>query len=101
MDYCITVYHRVDRVLGFFFSRPNWDPPPPIPSPTGECVPSFGSEGGTHSLAGEGMGESEFGRGHRHWGTLSIYICTLFQYTLVFSLGHVGKFTGIVLLSGH
>jgi hypothetical protein len=27
--------HRVYRVLGFFFSRPNWDPPPP---PAIECV---------------------------------------------------------------
>ncbi len=23
--------HRVDRVLGFFSSRPNWDPQPPHP----------------------------------------------------------------------
>jgi hypothetical protein len=27
---------RVDRVLGFFSSRPYWDPPP---SPADECVP--------------------------------------------------------------
>ncbi len=33
--------------IGFFFSRPNWDPPP-TPSPAGECVPSpFGSWGDT------------------------------------------------------
>ncbi len=25
----VGVGHRVDRVLGFFSSRPNWDPPPP------------------------------------------------------------------------
>ncbi len=31
--------HRVDRVLGFFSSRPNWDPPF-TPSPAGECVPT-------------------------------------------------------------
>jgi hypothetical protein len=37
--------HRVDSVLGFFSSRPNWDPPP-TPSPAGECVPHpFGSGG--------------------------------------------------------
>jgi hypothetical protein len=48
--------HRVDRVLGFFSSRPNWDLPP-IPSPAGEYVPPFGSGGGeTHSLTGEGVG---------------------------------------------
>ncbi len=29
------VYHRVDRVLGFFSSRPNWDF---TPSPAGECA---------------------------------------------------------------
>jgi hypothetical protein len=29
--------HRVDRVLGFFSSRPNWDSP--APSTAGECVP--------------------------------------------------------------
>jgi hypothetical protein len=30
-------YHRVDRVLTFFSSRPNWDSP--SPSPAGECAP--------------------------------------------------------------
>jgi hypothetical protein len=39
--------------IGLFSSRPNWDSP--NPSPAGECVPPFGS-GGTHSLAGEGVG---------------------------------------------
>ncbi len=29
--------------------------------------------GGAHSLAGEGVGESQFGRGDRHCGTLGIY----------------------------
>jgi hypothetical protein len=40
-------HHRVDRVLGFFYSRPNWDSR--TPSPAGECVPpsfSSGGEGG-------------------------------------------------------
>ncbi len=44
---------RVDRVLGFF-SSPNWDSP--SPSPAGECVPPPLVPGGTHSLAGEGVG---------------------------------------------
>ena len=51
------VGHRknVDRVLGFFSSRPNWDSP--TPSPAGECVlPSFGTGGDTHSLRERGWG---------------------------------------------
>ncbi len=34
--------HRVDRVLGFFSSRPNCNPPPPTPSPAGERVSPLG-----------------------------------------------------------
>jgi hypothetical protein len=65
-DYAQT-HFQVDRV-GFSSSRLNWD----SPSPAGEYVPStFGSwEWGTHSLAGEGVGGSQFGRGNRHCGTL-------------------------------
>jgi hypothetical protein len=49
--------HRVYRVPGFLSSRPNWVPPPPLP--LGSVAPSpFGSEGETHSLAGEGVGRS-------------------------------------------
>jgi hypothetical protein len=47
--------HRIDRVLGFFSSRPNGDPL----TRRQVCVPPFGSgrEGGaTHLLAGEGEG---------------------------------------------
>ncbi len=50
--------YRVDKVLGFSLSRPNWDPLTRrrfFPSP-------FGSRG-THSLAGEGLWGSQFGRG--------------------------------------
>ncbi len=49
--------------------------PPPTSSPAGECVPPFGS-GGTHSLGGDGMGGSQFGRGDRLCSTLGIYVCT-------------------------
>jgi hypothetical protein len=48
---------RVDRVPGFLSSRQNWVPPPPhlqasvVPPPP----PPFGS-GGTHSIAGAGVG---------------------------------------------
>jgi hypothetical protein len=68
-----------DTVLCFFSSRPNWDP---TPSPAGEC-PSplwFGGGGAHSSLAVEGMGESQFGRGDRHCGTLGTYV--LFWLTL-------------------
>jgi hypothetical protein len=42
----ITVHHRVDRVLGFFSSRPNWDYPtphrrrvcPPLPLVPGDTL---------------------------------------------------------------
>ncbi len=36
--------HRIDRVLGFYFSRPNWDSP--APSPAGEVVPPLWFRGG-------------------------------------------------------
>ncbi len=67
--------HRVDRVLGFFSSRPNWDSTTPSPWP-GRCVPLpplWFREGGPHSLAGEVVG-SQFGRGERHYGTLGRYM---------------------------
>ena len=47
-------------MLGFFSGRPNWDP--------------IWFRGGTHSLAGERVGGSQFGRGDRHCGTLGIYV---------------------------
>ncbi len=68
--------HRVDRVLGFFSSRLNWDSP--TPSPAGECVPPpYGSREGTHLLAEKGKkgwGGSQFGQRDRHCGT---QICPL------------------------
>jgi hypothetical protein len=51
----VLLFCLLDRILGFFSSRPNWDPPPP-PSPSGQCVPSPFIPGGTRSLAGEGVG---------------------------------------------
>ncbi len=69
--------HRVDRVLGFFSSRPNWDSPTPSPWPSG-CFstpqPPLVPRGGPHSLAGEGGVGSQFGRGERHCGTLGVYV---------------------------
>jgi hypothetical protein len=45
----VPLYHRVDRMLGFFSSRTNWDSP--TPSPADECVPLpllLGGGGGVH-----------------------------------------------------
>jgi hypothetical protein len=54
-------YHRVGRVLGFFSSRRNWDSPTPFAA--GGCAPPlFGLGGRAHSLAREGLGESQFRR---------------------------------------
>ncbi len=65
LRFVVSIRHRADRALGLFSSRPNWDPP--TPSPTTECAspppPLWFRGGGTHSLAGEGVGESQFGRG--------------------------------------
>ncbi len=35
----IRLHHRIDRMLGFFSSRPNWDPP--TPSAASKCVSPF------------------------------------------------------------
>jgi hypothetical protein len=62
--------HRVDRGLGFFSSRPNWEPPPPHPQAS---APPPLVPGGTLACEREGGG-SQFGRGDRHCGTLGIYV---------------------------
>jgi hypothetical protein len=43
----ITVHHRVDRVLGFFSSRPNWDYPTPSQQTSLSPPPPVGSGGHT------------------------------------------------------
>jgi hypothetical protein len=44
--------HRVDRRLGFFSSRPNWDPPPPHPQANVSPPPLVpGGGGGGNTLA--------------------------------------------------
>ncbi len=47
---------------------------PQSPTRRRVCPPPFGSGGGTHSLAGEGLGEPQFWRGDTHCGTLYIYV---------------------------
>jgi hypothetical protein len=85
--------HRVDRVLGFFSSRPNWDSP--TPSPPDECAapPGFRGSDTVQSLAGESVGGSQFGRGDSHCGTLGIYVlcdakysCKSFHVSVLFIL---------------
>ncbi len=61
-----TPSRRVDRVLGFFSSRPNWDPQ--------TCVPP-GSGGGHTRLRERGWGVPIRTRGQTLW--YSRYICTL------------------------
>jgi hypothetical protein len=63
--------HKVDRVLGFFSSRPNWESP--TPSPAGECGPPLWFGGGGTLACERGDGGSQFRRGDGHCGTL----CTL------------------------
>jgi hypothetical protein len=60
-------------VLRFFSSRRNWDSPNPSPQASVPPPPVLG--GGAHSLAREGLGESQFRRGDIHCGTF--YIRTL------------------------
>ncbi len=60
--------HRVDRVLGFFSSRSNWNSP--IPSPASE----FDSGGRDTIACGRVDGGSQFRRGDRYCGTLYMHI---------------------------
>jgi hypothetical protein len=62
--------HRVDRALGFFSSRPNWDPP--TPSPLGECVPYLWFRGG--HACGRVSGGSQFERGISYFLGIA-YLC--------------------------
>jgi hypothetical protein len=57
--------HRVDRALGIFSSRPNWDSL--TPSPAGESVHPPLVQGG-------GGGGSQFRRGDRHCSTPGIHV---------------------------
>jgi hypothetical protein len=66
--------HRVDRVLSFFSSRRNWDSP--IPSPAGECPPSFGSGwggGGTLACGRGRVGEPIPTRGQALLYSVEVY----------------------------
>jgi hypothetical protein len=65
--------HRVGRVLKF--SPVVAIGTPPTPHPRASCAPSpLVPGGGAHSLAREGLGESQFRRGDVHCGTIYIYV---------------------------
>jgi hypothetical protein len=70
--------NRVDRVLGFFSSRPNRDPPPPQLQVSVSRPLVLGE---AHSLAGEGVGGgSQFMDEGKTMGyEYSRYICTLWS----------------------
>jgi hypothetical protein len=63
--YAFIEYHSVCTLVGIGTT------PPPTPSPTSDCVPPPGTKGGAHTLAGEGMGESQFERLEKKPSTLS------------------------------
>jgi hypothetical protein len=72
----VSFVHRVGRVLSFLSSRRNWDYP--SLSPRASVPPSLRFwGGGAHSLAREGVGESQFRQGDIHCLWYSINICTL------------------------
>ncbi len=50
----VAAVQRVDRVLGFLSSRPNWDLPPPYPQAS--VSPPLVSGGWALSFAGDGVG---------------------------------------------
>jgi hypothetical protein len=69
-------HHRVYRVPGFLFSRPNWVPS----SPLSECVsphPPLGSWGGVTHACGVGSGGTQFRRRDRHYNPSATGICIL------------------------
>jgi hypothetical protein len=65
-----SVRHRADRVLGFFSSRPNWDPPTPLTRKR-VCapLPHFGSEGEGHTR----LREMGWGSPNSDEGTDTVY----------------------------
>ncbi len=66
-------------MLSFFSSHWNWDSP--TPSPPGECAPPpLVRGGGANSLAGDGLGGSQFQRGNIRCGTLGIYATHILHF---------------------
>jgi hypothetical protein len=67
--------HRIDRVLGIFSSRPNWDSPTPHLQASLSPLLWFTGGGGVHTRLRERacMVRSQFRRGDRLCGSLGIY----------------------------
>ncbi len=70
--------HRVDRVLGFFSSRPNWFGHPPPPHPQVSVSPPLWFRGKDRLACGRGSVGSQIGWGDRHYGNLGLCILSLF-----------------------
>ncbi len=78
------IYTSLRRVIGFFSSRPKWDP-----LTWGECVlPSFGSG------KGKGVEESQFRRGDRHCGTRGILYMSFVLHSLHSYFRRINNFRG-------
>jgi hypothetical protein len=78
----VSAVHRVDSTR-LFLQSSELDPPPST-SPAGECARSLLVPGGTHSLAGEGVGEGP----NSDEGTDTVVL-----YVYIFTLGCGGEFT--------
>jgi hypothetical protein len=87
----IGLHHRIDRVLGFFSSRPKWDPPLPHPQTSvTECLPPFSNRKNwdPNPSPASKFGPPPFGsagggvpiRTRGHCGTLGTYVlCLLYS----------------------
>jgi hypothetical protein len=83
-------------VLGFFYSRLNWDSPTPL-TRRRVCPPFFGwGAGGIHSLVGEGARDSQFRQGDRHCGTLGTTASHLIPGLVTRIQDHVLLLIGVV-----
>ncbi len=80
-------------MLRFISSRRNWDSPTPHPQASVPPPPQFWGGGGAHSLAREGLGESQFRRGDIHCGTLYIYVFCDYNIRAIY------KYVWVIFLS--
>ncbi len=72
--------------IGFFSSRPNWDPSPTPSPPQASVFPPLVWGGGNTLAFGRSGGGSHFGRGDGHCGTLgSSYIQNIQKFPYKFA----------------
>ncbi len=86
--------HRVDRVLKVFSTVVRIETHPHPPHLQASVCPPISSWGGTHSLAGEGVGGPIRTRGQTLWK--SRYICASWQYLYFFYMKCVSKYEYII-----